>query len=232
VHGHCWQRIGSAHHRSGRIKYAALVMLAAITLLAGPLFAQSRSGTPSAEDNAKEWSFSFEISGYIVPHDTSYASPIFSADRQWLHLEARYNDENQQTASLWAGYNLRTGSKLVLEATPMLGAVFGRTNGIAPGCEFSLAYKRIELSSEMEYVIDTGNHTNSFLYSWNELVYSATDWLHVGLLSQRTRAYHTSLDVQRGFSVGLSHGKVDFTTYVFNAGWTTPTLVFALGFNF
>jgi len=104
--------------------------------------------------------------------------------------------------------------------------------GIAPGCELSLAYKRVELSSQMEYVFDTAESDQSFLYSWNELVYTPIDWFHAGLVAQRTRAYHTSLDVQRGFSVGFSHKKMDFTTYILNAGWTDPTIVLALGFKF
>jgi hypothetical protein len=39
-------------------------------------------------------------------------------------------------------------------------------------------------------------------------VYSPTDWLHAGFVAQRTRAYHTSLDVQRGFSVGIAHKNI------------------------
>jgi len=167
----------------------------------------------------------------VIPNGQSYASPTFATDHGWLHLEARYNYENQETGSLWAGYNLSAGQNLVLEATPMLGAVFGKTNGIAPGCKFSLAYKRLELLSEIEYVFDLSNN-DRFLYSWNELVYSATDWFHAGLVSQRTRAYQTPLDVQRGFSVGVSYKKADFTTYIFNAGWTDPTVVMALAFKF
>ena len=178
------------------------------------------------------WSFSFAASGYLVPENQSYFSPNFSADHKWLHLEARYNYENQQTGSLWAGYNLSFGDKLVFTATPMLGAVFGNTSGIAPGYELSLTYKKVALSSEGEYVFDTKNDAGSFFYSWNELTYAPTDWFHAGLVAQRTRAYHTSLDVQRGVSVGFSHRNVDFTTYVFNAGWTDPTVVLALGFKF
>ena len=201
-------------------------------LLAGQIFAQAANG-PSPEDSQpKQWSFSFTTSGYLVPRDISYASPVFTADREWLHLEARYNDEAQKTGSLWAGYNLSTGTKVVFDAAPMLGAVFGDTNGIAPGCAVSLSYKKVELSSDMEFVIEPSHIHQSFLYSWDELVYSPTDWLHAGLVAQRTRAYHTNLDVQRGFSVGLSHRRMDFTTYIFNAGWTEPTVVLALGIKF
>jgi hypothetical protein len=180
----------------------------------------------------KTWDFSLNIAGYLVPHDRSYAMPTFSADRERLHLEARYNYEDQETGSLWAGYNLSVGKKFVFQASPMVGAVFGNTTGVAPGCELALTYRRLALTTDGEYVFDIGNMDNSFLYSWNELVYSPADWLHAGLVIQRTRAYHTSLDVQRGFSVGVVHKKMDFTVYTLNAGWTDPTVVLNLGLTF
>ena len=114
----------------------------------------------------------------------------------------------------------------------MFGVVFGKTTGVAPGYNLALGYRKIELISQGEYVVDTGDTSNSFFYSWNELVYSPVDWFHAGLVSQRTRAYQTPLDVQRGFSAGFAYKKADFTTYVFNAGWTDPTVVLALTFKF
>ena len=230
--GDRWQCTGCVRNRSWRLRYAVVVMLGACAFLAGPLFAQATNDAPSEDNDKKEWSFSLAASGYIVPNDRSYASPTFTADHQWLHLETRYNYEDQETTSLWAGYNLSAGSKLVFEATPMLGGVLGNTRGIAPGGRLSLTYKRVRLSSEIEYVFDIVDSDRSFLYSWNELVYSATGWFHAGLVAQRTRAYHTSIDVQRGVSVGFSHKKVDFTTYILNAGWTDPTVILGLSFSF
>ena len=207
--------------------------LAMAVLLSGQVLAQTAGdSTTSPENVQRPWSFSFSTSGYLIPNDQSYASPTFAADRRWLHLEARYNYEAQKTGSLWAGYNFSIGEKLSLSATPMVGAVFGDTTGVAPGCELALAYKKVELSSEIEYVVNTSDHGLNFLYSWNELVYSPVDWFHAGLVSQRTRAYHTDLDVQRGFSVGFARKNVDFTTYILNAGWTQPTVVLAVGFKF
>jgi len=52
------------------------------------------------------------------------------------------------------------------------------------------------------------------------------------LVAQRTKAYHTNLDVQRGVLAGISYRKVHFTTYIFNAGWTKPTLVVELNYKF
>jgi len=209
--------------------------LAVVILLTGHLLAQTTTDnapTGSSDAATHLWSFSFSTFGYIVPHDRSYASPTFTADHERLHLEARYNNENQETGSLWVGYNLSAGDKLVLEATPMIGGVFGNTTGIAPGYRVSLTYKRFELSTEGEYVFDTKDRAGSFFYNWNELTYSPVGWFRAGLVSQRTRAYHTKLDVQRGLLVGVSHKRVDFTTYIFNAGWTDPTVVLALGFKF
>ena len=69
----------------------------------------------------------------------------------------------------------------------MIGGVFGRTNGIAPGCEASLTYKKIELSIANEYVFDTTHKSGNFYYSWPQLTYSPVDWFRVGLVAQRTR---------------------------------------------
>ena len=80
----------------------------------------------------------------------------------------------------------------------MFGAVFGETDGVAPGYKGSLDWRRLGLYSESEYVVDTGDTSNSFLYNWSEFTVSPTDALRVGLVVQRTRAYRTDRDVQRG----------------------------------
>ena len=177
--------------------------------------AQSPNGeaaSPATDSSRDEWSFSLNVAGYIVPHDRSYASPTFSADRGHFHFGSRYNYEDKETGSLWFGYDLQAGEKLVFRATPMVGGVFGNTTG--------------------EFVFDTRNSAGNFFYSWTELSYTPRDWCRVGLVAQRTKAYQTSLDIQRGILIGLSHKKVNFTTYIFNAGWTDPTVVLSLGFNF
>ena len=207
-----------------------LSVLALVFLPITVTWAQTSSDETDAAE--KQWDFSFVTSGYLVPHDQSYVQPTFSADHNWLHLEARYNYEDMQTGSLWAGYNFSVGQTLTFDATPIIGAVFGNTRGVAPGYLMSLTYKRLELSSEGEFVFDLRDSNNSFFYNWNELTYSPLDWLHAGLVSQRTRVYHTPLDVQRGFSLGVSYRRADFTTYILNAGWTDPTVVLSLGFSF
>ena len=181
---------------------------------------------------SRNWSFSFTADGYLVPDDSSYGSIAFSADHKLLHLETRYNYEDLQTGSAWVGCNFEAGEKLKLEATPMVGSIFGNTTGVAPGYEVSLTYKRLDVSTEGEFVFDTRDSSGNFFYSWAELGFSPKDWLRIGLAAQHTKVYHTGLDTQRGFFAGVSHRKVDFATYVFNLGWTDPTVVLQVGVSF
>jgi hypothetical protein len=188
--------------------------------------------TTSSESDKEQWSLYLNVSAYLVPHDRSYVSPAFTADRNNIHLAARYNYENTETGSLWFGYNFNRGDNIVLEVTPMIGGVLGNTAGIAPGYKASLSWKQVELSTEGEYVFDLRSHAGSFFYSWMELSYSPKEWWRAGLAAQRTKAYSTSLDIQRGLLIGVSGKNMDFTAYVFNAGWTDPTIVLSLGFKF
>jgi len=212
-----------------------LTVFAVAFLFASQMFCQvpPRGAPPKPLDSVKNpWTFNLATDGYIIPNGTDYASPVFSADRSWLHLEARYNDENLRTGSVWLGYNFAAGKKLALNVTPMIGGVFGRTTGIAPGCEASLSYEKVQLSVSNEYVFDTTHKAGSFYDTWPQLTYSATNWLRVGLMAERTRAFQTSINVQRGFLVGISRTKWESTVYIFNAGFTHPTVVLELGFNF
>jgi len=183
-------------------------------------------------ESERAWSFSASAYAYIIPGEKDYVQPTVTADRGWLHLEARYNYEDLETGSLWVGYNFGIGEKLKLEFTPMFGGAFGDTNGIAPGYKGSLGWWWLELYSEGEYLFDLEESSDSFFYTWSELTLSPLEWLRFGLVTQRTRAYEGELDVQRGFLVGLSYKQLDFTAHVFNLGWEEPTYVFSLGVNF
>jgi len=209
-----------------------MLIVAAVCCVRLPAQTDASKTPPSTTAPAKAWDFDLSISGYLVPQGQSYASPTFAGDHDTLHVEARYNYEAQRTGSLWAGYNLSVGKKLVLEATPMIGGVFGNVTGVAPGLEFTVTYKKIQLYSANEYVFDTSTKADNFFYTWTQLTYSPLEWFTVGYVVQRTRAYHTPLDIQRGLLVGFTHKKVNFTTQIFNMGQADPTVVLSLGYSF
>ena len=186
---------------------ARVVVACGLLLAAEAALAQTTS--PSA------WSFSAAANTYILPDETDYVQPAFIADREKLHLEARYNYEDRKTASAWVGYNLSFGDRVTFDLTPMIGGVVGDTSGIAPGYKLSLGWRKLALDSESEYLFDSSGSENNFFYTWSELSWAPADWVHLGMVVQRTKAYQTELDIERGFLVGFSWKKATFTTYVF-----------------
>jgi hypothetical protein len=191
-----------------------------------PAWAQS---PPAA---APAWEFFASAYAYVVPDAPNYAQPTFTADRKRLHLEARYNYEARKTGSLWAGANFSGGETVEWELTPVVGVIFGETDGVAPGYKGSLRWRKIAIYSESEYVIDTGDTSNSFLYNWSEFTVSPVEPLRFGLVVQRTRADHTDRDVQRGLIVGYAYRRAELTAVVFNPDEDKPTFAFSVGFRF
>ena len=202
-------------------------VFAAIVVASGPAVAQE----PQAP-SGKQWSVYGSLFGYLIPDGRSYVSPTLTADRRSLHLEARYNYENLETGSFWIGRNLSFGSKVTLDLTLMIGGVFGQSNGVAPGYLATLSYRRLTLDAQGEYLFDTSDRSGSYFYSWSELTYSPAEWFRAGLVVQRTKAYQTTLEIQRGFLAGFTYKRADFAAYVFNLGWTDPTVVLSIGFSF
>ena len=202
----------------------------AIAVVVASANASAQTTTSAPDDNA--WSFSASAYTYVVPDSENYVQPTFTADRGWLHLEARYNYEALDTGSAWVGYNFSGGEKLAWEFTPMLGGVFGDTAGIAPGYKGSLGLWKLELYSEGELVFDAGDSSDSFFYNWSELTLAPMDWFRFGLVTQRTRAYESDRDIQRGLLVGFTYKKVDVSAYLLDPDADTPTFVFAVGLDF
>jgi hypothetical protein len=194
-------------------RYIGVFIIA--VLCGGQLLAQTDVNKPATPANP--WAFNLSVSGYDVPHGESFVSPTFTADRDTLHLEARYNYEGLQTGSLWVGYNLSAGKKLVLEVTPMLGGVFGNVNGIAPGLEVTVTYKKLQLYSANEYIFDTSAKAGNFFYTWTQLTYSPVPWFAAGYVVHDARytawpagAIHAQKDyvLHTGFQYGADRSGV------------------------
>lgn len=168
-----------------------------------------------AQAAEREWAFTFAGSVYVTP-DHTFFNPVVTADRSRLHLEARYNYEDLDTASAFAGYNLTTGRTVEMNFTPIVGGVFGQSNGIAPGFLLEVNYWKLSFTSQAEYLFSTDDQDSSFFYAWSELTYSPADWIWFGAAGQRTRLYHSELDIQRGLLLGLGAGNFSVTGYLMN----------------
>ncbi len=193
------------------------------------------SGFSYAQENStqkeKQWNFGADANLYFFKDDF-LALPVFRADKNMLHLEARYNYEDYETFSGWVGYNFSGGEKLEYFITPMLGGVVGRSNGIAPGLEFTFTLKRFELYSEQEYLFNLNTINNNYFYAWTDLTYAPLDWLWVGISGQRTRLYKTDLEIQRGLLVGGGFKNWELSGYLYNLGFDDPFVLITLSVSF
>jgi hypothetical protein len=210
----------------------------AIVVMPAAVFAQTPATPPVAAapnpppEAEPAWEFSVAGYTYFVPDDSDYVQPTFTADRDWLHLEARYNYEAHDTGSAWVGYNFSGGETVSWEFTPMFGAVFGATDGVAPGYKGLLGWKKLEFYSEGEYVFDAGDSAESFFYNWSELTFAPVESFRFGMVTQRTRVYQTDREIQRGLLAGYSYKNLDVAGYVFNPDDEKPTFVLSIALTF
>ena len=204
------------------MKAAGSVLIVAITtLLLTAISAEAQNS----------WEFGAAVNLYTLP-DHTYLDPLVSADRNRLHLEARYNYEDLETGSVFVGCNFSTGSAVELSFTPMIGGVIGSSNGVAPGFLLEVNYRNMTFSSEGEYLFSTDDKESSFFYSWSELAYSPADWIWFGVAGQRTRAYRTDLDIQRGLLLGFGGGNIGVTGYLMNPDRDNAFGVLTLEYRF
>jgi hypothetical protein len=185
-----------------------------------------------ADDQAPIWSGRASTATYVLPDDDNYVQPTVAIDRGALHLEARYNYEDRRSGSGFIGWKLEFGQTVTLQLTPMFGAVVGETDGIIPALELDLVWRKLELYSEGEYVVDIRRLSNRFLYNWSEMSIRATESLRAGLVTQRTRAHGAPLDIQAGLLVGVTLSKVEPVFYFFNPGSNARFFVASIGVEF
>lgn len=187
----------------------------------------SASAFSQDKDSADRWNVESDVNFYFLPQEFILL-PVIRADKNKLHLEARYNYEDLHTFSGWIGYNFSGGKKIEYAITTMAGVVTGNSNGLAPGVELSFTRKKWELTSETEYLFEMDSKTNNFLYTWTDLSYSVNDWLWIGISAQRTRLYQTKLDIQRGLLVGAGWKTWEATAYLYNIGFDNPFAILTL----
>jgi len=240
---------------STKLAATALLLNAATTLSAAPACAQEPTTPPPptnpaapptvdttapapapAIDTAESPTWSFDLSAYTVnpPDDDSYASTVLRADRDWLHLEGRWNYEALHTGSLFVGRNFEWSDKsdaFGLSVVPMAGVVAGDVDGFAPGIELDATWKWLEFYDETEWVVSTHDHHDDFIYTWAELTVAPLDWMKVGLAAQRTRAYDTELSIDRAPMLSLSFERVTGTVYWFNPDKSHSYVMFSLAFS-
>ncbi len=188
-----------------------------------------RDQTPAAKPS---WEFAVTAYPTIVRNGDDYTSGIATADRGPLHLEARINYESVGARSAFVGWNFSGGEDITWELTPLLGGAWGTTQAFVPGLEASVAWRRLDLYVEAEYVRDSANHADSYTYAWSELGFRPVEWLRLGLAGQRTRIYGGDREFQRGPFAQLTWGPITIGGYWFNPGASDQVFIGSIGAAF
>lgn len=190
------------------------------------------SGRRASRAARPDWEFGLTAYPTFVRNGENYTSAIAAADRGPLHLEARYNYESIGARSVFAGWTFAGGEGLTWELTPLLGGVWGTPRGVVPGVELTLAWGKLDFYLEGEYVRSGVDVRDSYLYAWSELGYRPLQWLRIGLAGQRTNAYASARDIQRGPFAQLTWQRLTIGGYWFNPGSSEQIVVGMIGVTF
>jgi hypothetical protein len=196
-------------------------------------FAFGIAGICPGKAGASSWTFDASAFVFDPPRDEAFVSPILAADRGALHLEARWNYEDLNTGSVFIGRTIEFDGGVVGHVVPVIGFVVGATDGIAPGMNLEIGWRRFSFTSETEIVLDLHDADANFLYTWLEGTFDTFGGLSLGFAGQRSKPVDTALDVQRGPMVSFARGPGWLGFYWFNPDRTDDeTLVLAGGWAF
>jgi hypothetical protein len=205
---------------------------ALVAVLAAPAGSRAAEDVASPPPEVLEWEWGPSILLYVLRDEPNFLQPTLTVDRGFLHLEGRYNYEARDTGSAWVGWNFSFGEDWKFAFTPMIGGVFGQMKGVAAGLTFSIDWGPLSLWSQGEYVVDLVDSSQSYAYVWSELSVTGPEWLRVGLVLQRTRAFQTSTQFQGGPLFGISFWKLSGTAYLFSPGSQDQFVVLAVAGTF
>jgi hypothetical protein len=214
---------------------AALRALLAVAAFAcGEAFADEdgQSGRRASRPDEPAWEGAVTAYPTSVRGGENYTPVIAVADRGPLHLEARYSYESIASRSAFAGWTFSGGETVTWELTPMLGGAWGTTRAFVPAFEASVGWRQLDFYVEAEYVRDGGERSDNYTYAWSELGFRPLEWLRLGLVGQRTRAYGGDRDVQRGPFAQVTWGRVTIGGYWFNPGAGDQVVVGSIGLSF
>jgi hypothetical protein len=217
-----------------RTVLAATFVLA--SLGAAPAFAgdtdAAMPGRRTAPPSKEPWEFAITAYPTRVRGGDNTTSAIAVADRGPLHLEARYGYETKDSRSAFVGWTFSGGDTVTWELTPLLGGAWGPVQAFVPGFEASLGWGRLDFYVEAEFVRDSGEKSDSYNYAWSELGYKPFEWLRLGAVGQRTRAYGGEREFQRGPFVQVAWKRATFGAFWFNPGSNEQVFIGSIGVAF
>jgi hypothetical protein len=178
--------------------------------------AEADTSKVTAEVVESPWAFSGSMTSYFGSTIDLYAVPDLWIEYHGFHLEARYNYEDLHTGSMFLGWHFGWGDENSgLDATPMVGWVVGRIDGVAPALLIDARLGRFALYNELEYVFPQDDE--SFAYDRTDLMYAFAEPMFLGIAGEHTLS-SSDRDFVPGLLIGASAPRFVVTFYVFQPG--------------
>jgi hypothetical protein len=187
-----------------------------LLLLMGLISLKLAAQQSQIDSSGSQWNFSAWAEMFIIPDEEDFFNPTFYARHNTLHLEGRYNYEDRNTSSLWAGRRFQFGEPVKFVLVPMAAIVFGNINGMAPGLETEVVYKKFDFYSESEYVFDFKTKENNFFYMYSELAIRPIRQIRTGFIAQRTKLLGAERELQQGLFSEYYFGKLRAGVFYFS----------------
>ncbi|MEW5738712.1 MAG: hypothetical protein AB1938_07280 [Myxococcota bacterium] len=206
----------------GRTLTLAVALWSTAAVAEGSKPTEMATPAPESQEKADAWQAALYLDGYMLMGESGYLVPTVFVDRGPIHLEARFNYEDFNTASAYFGWAFRFGDESnFVRLVPMFGGAVGNSNGIAPGLEIEAQFWRFTYWLEAEYFFNFTDSTASFFYTWSELNFRVVSWLTVGGTFQRMRLAQSERALDIGPMVGVNVGGFALSFYFY--GLWTPT---------
>lgn len=165
-----------------------------------------------------------------APGESAFVPVVhFETKRGW-YTEARYNDDEQNTFSLYSGKRFSREGNTSWSVTPMLGVCLGYLKGSSAGVYFDLEVNNFYFSAETQYTVAFDKVNENYFYNWSETGFSISDHFYTGLTFQFTK-YPKENTIDPGIVAGLSFKNISFPVYVFNP-FNNGGRYFVLGLNY
>jgi hypothetical protein len=157
----------------------------------------------------------FENYNYLGQGSDGAIVPMvsFETKNNW-HAEIRYNYDEVNTISFYAGKTFSGGKDFAFSITPMAGFAAGDFTGYSLATNIDLEWKNFYASTQSQYSIGAGKEMGSFFFNWSELGYTISKNLFAGLAIQYTLEKGENIK-EPGLMAGLSFGNLSLPVYVF-----------------
>lgn len=179
-----------------------------------------------------QWTAEIELYKYIGTGGESSFQPLghIRSPNNW-YGEIRYNYEDAQTVSFYAGKTFSGGKLAEYSITPMAGYSTGVFTGVSLGVNTDVEWKSFYFSAQSQYSMSSKTKEDNFLFSWSELGYSISDHFFTGISLQYTRTI-CQTDLEPGIVTGLSFKNFEIPFYVFKPFRSSRYFVLGLSYEF